>query len=83
MGATARSPVTWSAFGVRAYTATTQPALPTGFWDRAPQPTPGRLRRVLAHGNFQDLQELPQQLRKQQSSTALQDDWQAILQKYA
>ncbi|MBI3970924.1 MAG: hypothetical protein HY332_06515 [Chloroflexi bacterium] len=28
--------------------AATQPAGPTGFWDRRPRPTPGRRRRVLA-----------------------------------
>jgi hypothetical protein len=55
---------------ILAYTAATQPALPTGFWDRAPRPTPGRLRRVLAQVHFQDLPELPQQLRKKLSPTA-------------
>jgi hypothetical protein len=55
---------------ILAYTAATQPALPTGFWDRAPRPTSGRLRRVLAQVDFQDLQELPPQLRKKQSPTA-------------
>jgi hypothetical protein len=55
---------------VLAYTAATQPALPTGFWDRAPQPTSGRLRRVLAQVHFQDLPALPQQLRIKQSPTA-------------
>jgi hypothetical protein len=45
------------------YTAATQPALPTGFWDQAPRPPPGRLRRVLAQMHFQGLPELPQQLR--------------------
>ena len=55
---------------ILAYTAATHPALPTGFWDRAPQPTAGRLRRVLAQVHFQDLQGLPQQLRKKPSPTA-------------
>lgn len=55
---------------ILAYTAATHPALSTGFWDRAPRPTSGRLRRVLAHVHFQDLQGLPQQLRKKQSCTA-------------
>ena len=55
---------------VLAYTAATQPAFSTGFWDRAPRPTPGRLRRVLAHVHYEDLQELPGQLRKKQSPTA-------------
>jgi len=34
--------------------AATQPALPTGFWDRAPKPTSGRLRRLLAAGHGAD-----------------------------
>ena len=55
---------------ILAYTAATHPALPTGFWDRAPRRTAGRLRRVLAQVHFQDLQKLPQQLRKKQSPTA-------------
>jgi hypothetical protein len=55
---------------ILAYTAATHPALPTGFWDRAPRPTAGRLRRVLAQVHFQDLQELPPPLRKKPSPTA-------------
>jgi hypothetical protein len=55
---------------ILAYTAATQPALSTGFWDRTPRPTAGRLRRVLAHVHCEDLQELPEQLRKKQSPTA-------------
>lgn len=55
---------------ILAYTAATQPACSTGFWDRAPRPTPGRLRRVLARVHCEDLQELPKQLRKKQSPTA-------------
>jgi hypothetical protein len=51
-------------------TAATQPALSTGFWDRTPRPTAGRLRRVLARVHCEDLQELPEQLRKKQSPTA-------------
>jgi hypothetical protein len=37
---------------ILSYVAATQPALPTGFWDRRPQPTPGRLRRALAQAPF-------------------------------
>ena len=48
----------------------TQPALPTGFWDRAPKPTSGRLRRLLAAVHCADLQGLPPQLRKKPSPTA-------------
>jgi hypothetical protein len=33
---------------VLSYVAATQPPMPTGFWDRRPRPTPGRLRRALA-----------------------------------
>jgi hypothetical protein len=51
------------------YIAATQPALPTGFWDRTPKPTAGRLRRLLARVHCADLQGLPEQLRKKQSST--------------
>jgi hypothetical protein len=50
--------------------AATQPAIPTGFWDRAPKPTSGRLRRVLAQVHCADFVELPAQLRKKQSPTA-------------
>jgi hypothetical protein len=51
------------------YIAATQPTLPTGFWDRTPKPTSGRLRRVLARVHCADLQELPEQLRQKQSPT--------------
>jgi hypothetical protein len=37
---------------VLAYAAATTPAIPTGFWDRHPQPTPGRLRRLLGRTPF-------------------------------
>lgn len=33
------------------YLAATLPAAPTGFWDRNPKPTPGRLRRLLARAH--------------------------------
>jgi hypothetical protein len=46
------------------YLATTLPAVPTGFWDRCPKPTPGRLRRVLAQAPFPKSYPLPSQLRK-------------------
>ena len=38
----------WSllAGSLLAYTVATPPALPTGFWDRAPRPTSGRLHPV-------------------------------------
>jgi hypothetical protein len=49
--------------------AATQPALPTGFWDRTPKPTSGRLRRLLTRVHCADLPGLPEQLRKKQSPT--------------
>ena len=52
------------------YSAATQPALPTGFWDRAPKPTSGRLRRLLAAVHCKDLEGLPEQVRTKPSPTA-------------
>jgi len=49
------------------YVAATQPARPTGFWDRAPKPTSGRLRRLLATVHCGDLEGLPEQLRTKPS----------------
>jgi hypothetical protein len=49
------------------YLAATLPAVPTGFWDRNPKPTPGRLRRLLAQVNFPKLYPLPERLRKKDS----------------
>ena len=52
------------------YRAATPPVRPQGFWDRAPQPTSGRLRRLLATGHCADLEGLPEPLRTKQSPTA-------------
>ena len=52
------------------YVAATQPAIPTGFWDRTPKPTSGRLRRRLAAVHCADLEGLPEQLHKKPSPTA-------------
>ena len=52
------------------YLAAVLPPVPSGFWDRAPQPTPGRLRRLLAQENFQSLAVETGQLRKKNSVTA-------------
>jgi hypothetical protein len=52
------------------YVAATQEAVATGFWDRAPQPTCGRVRRVLARADFSDFAALPAQVRKKDSPTA-------------
>jgi hypothetical protein len=40
------------AANILTYLAAVLPPLPTGFWDRQPQRTPGRLRRVLAQTGF-------------------------------
>jgi hypothetical protein len=40
---------------IQTYLAATLPPIPTGFWDRNPKRTPGRLRRWLAHVTFSDL----------------------------
>jgi len=52
------------------YLAATYPAQPTGFWDRTPRPTAGRLRRVLAQLDISKTAPLPRQLRKKESVTA-------------
>ena len=51
------------------YLAATLPAEPTGFWDRNPKPTPGRLRRVLMRTPFPHSYPLPARLRKKASVT--------------
>jgi len=51
------------------YLAATSPLQPTGFWDRAPRPTAGRLRRVLAQLDISKFAALPHQLRKKESVT--------------
>jgi len=51
------------------YLAATHPAQPTGFWDRTPRPTAGRLRRVLAQLDISKTAPLPRQLRKKASVT--------------
>jgi len=40
---------------VQTYLAASLPPIPTGFWDRKPRSTPGRLRRLLARTPFSDL----------------------------
>jgi len=51
------------------YLAAILPATPTGFWDRNPKPTAGRLRRVLARTPFPETYPLPGQYRKKASVT--------------
>ena len=55
---------------VLSYVAATSPAVPTGFWDRRPRPTPGRLRRLLARTPFPHDFPLPVRLRRKESPTA-------------
>jgi len=45
------------------------PTIPTGFWDRDPQPTPGRFRRALAGLPFPQSYPLPERLRQKASVT--------------
>jgi hypothetical protein len=52
------------------YLAATQPAVPTGSWDRRPRPTPGRLRRLRAHTVFPTSLPLPDRIRQTASVTA-------------
>ena len=50
------------------YLAATFPPIPTGFWDRTPKRTPGRLRHLLAQAHFPNLPNpLPEQIRKKAS----------------
>jgi hypothetical protein len=50
--------------GILTYLAAALPPIPTGFWDKQPKATPGRLRRLLARVDFpKDYPFLPQ-LRK-------------------
>jgi len=54
---------------ILSYGAATSPAIPTGFWDRRPQPTPGRLRRALARVPFPHDFPLPAHMRIKRSRT--------------
>ena len=54
---------------VLSYVAATTPAVPTGCWDRRPQPTPGRLRRLLARTPFPHAFPLPARIREKASVT--------------
>ncbi len=52
------------------YVAAKLPPIPTGFWDRAPKSTPGRLRRALTGHPFPANLPLPARIRKKESVTA-------------
>jgi hypothetical protein len=55
---------------VLSYLAATQEAVPTGFWDRRPRRTPGRLRRLLADAPFPWNYPWPTHLRPKAAVTA-------------
>jgi hypothetical protein len=55
---------------VLSHVAATAPAIPTGFGDRRPQPTPGRLRRSLARRPFPQDFPLPARIRAKAAVTA-------------
>lgn len=50
--------------------AALHPTMPTGFWDRKPEPTPGRFRRALAGLPFPQSYPLPSELRPKASMTS-------------
>lgn len=52
------------------HTAAMLPPIPTGFWDRTPKATPGRLRRALAKTIFPNLAPFDSQIRKKNSICA-------------
>ncbi len=54
---------------ILSYVAATAPAIPTGFWDRRPQPTPGRLRRALTRLPFPHDFPLPARIRTKKART--------------
>jgi len=51
------------------YLAAVLPPIPSGFWDRSPAATPGRLRRLLQQADFSTLPVNDPQLRKKNSMT--------------
>ncbi len=55
---------------ILAYAAATAPAIPTGFWDRRPRPTAGRLRRALEGCPFPADFPLPARLHPKRVVTA-------------
>ena len=51
------------------YLAAALPPIPTGFWDKQPKATPGRLRRLLARVDFPKDYPFDPQLRKKEAGT--------------
>ncbi len=54
---------------IQSFLAATVPVKPTGFWDRQPRRTPGRLRRMLFGRLFPSSYPLPERIRKKDSAT--------------
>ena len=52
------------------YAAAVLPPVPSGFWDRKPQATPGRLRRLLGQAELPNLTAFDPQLRNKRSLSA-------------
>jgi hypothetical protein len=52
---------------ILSHLAAVLPPMPTGYWDREPKATPGRLRRVLSQAVFPSLQDFDPELRKKNS----------------
>jgi hypothetical protein len=55
--------------GILTYLAAALPPIPTGFWDKQPKATPGRLRRLLARVDFPNDYPFEPQLRKKRVVT--------------
>jgi hypothetical protein len=55
--------------GILTYLAAALPPIPTGFWDKQPKATPGRLRRLLARLDFPKDYPFGPQLRKKRAVT--------------
>lgn len=61
--------LTLLAGSILTYVAATQEAIPTGFWDRSPRRTSGRLRRALAQSHFSELPEVSPRVRERPACT--------------
>ena len=61
--------VTLLAGAILSYLAATTPVCASGFWDRRPRATPGRLRRVVAGCSFPETYPFPVRLRKKAAIT--------------
>lgn len=55
--------------GILTYLAAALPPIPTGFWDKQPKATPGRLRRLLLKVDFPKDYSFAPQLRKKEAAT--------------